>query len=111
MRKVTAKRKLSPADYAARFAAEKALQQRRYCDAFALWKTCRRKQCRRSATCRGKPHACLAAALTRIPQHAQWRARQDVLAATPANIGKPERAARQAMPSDLYEKSDARRSE
>jgi hypothetical protein len=111
MRKVTAKTKLSPADYAARFAAEKALQQRHYCDAFALWKTCRRKQCRRSATCRGKPHACLAAALTRIPQHAQWRARQDVLAATPANIGKPERAARQAMPSDLSEKSDARRSE
>jgi hypothetical protein len=54
--------------------------------------------------------SCLAAALTRIPQHAQWRARQDVLAATPANIGKPERAARQAMPSDLYERSDAGRS-
>jgi hypothetical protein len=30
------KPKLRPVDYAARFAIEKALQQRRYCNAFAL---------------------------------------------------------------------------
>jgi hypothetical protein len=100
---VTRSEKLIAADYAARFAAEKVLQRRRYCDAFALWKTCRRKLCWRSATCRGNAHACLAAALTRIPQRAQWQARHDILAATPANIGKPERAARQAMPRDLYD--------
>jgi hypothetical protein len=103
MRKVAAKQRLTPADYAARFAAEKALQQKRYCDTFALWKTCRRKLCRLSAACRGDPRACLKAALGRIPQHAQWQARQDVLAVTPPNIGKPERAARQCMPRDLYD--------
>jgi hypothetical protein len=32
----------------------------------------------------------------------QWRARQDILDATPRNIGAPERAARQCMPRDLY---------
>jgi hypothetical protein len=32
----------------------------------------------------------------------QWQARQQILAATPQNIGAPERAARQCMPSDLY---------
>jgi hypothetical protein len=102
MRKVTAKPKLTSAEYAARFAVEKARQQRRYCDAFALWKTCRRRPCRRNATCRGDPHVCLAAALHRIPQDAQWQARHDVLAVTPPNIGKPERAARQLMPHDFY---------
>jgi hypothetical protein len=102
MRKITTKPKLTPAEYAARFAAEKARQQGRYCDAFALWKTCRRKPCRRNAACRGDPQACLAAALHRIPQSAQWLARHDILAVTPPNIGKPERAARQFMPRDFY---------
>jgi hypothetical protein len=32
----------------------------------------------------------------------QWRVRQDILEATPANIGMPERAARQCMPLDFY---------
>ena len=102
MREGAAKPKLTPPEYAARFAAEKALQVRRYCNAFALWKTCRSKLCRRNARCRGEPHACLAAALDRIPQRAQWQARQDVLAVTPPNVGKPERAARQFVPRDFY---------
>jgi len=67
MNKAAAKEKLAQAHYAERFAAEKTLQQRRYCDAFALWKTCRRKQCRRGGTRRGAIHACLAAALDRAP--------------------------------------------
>jgi hypothetical protein len=62
----------------------------------------RPNRCRRNAKCRGDHHACLAAALDRIPQHTQWQARQNVLAATPPNIGKPERAARQFMPRDFY---------
>jgi hypothetical protein len=41
--------------------------------------------------------------LARVPHPEQWRARQDILAATPRNIGAPERAARQCMPRDLYE--------
>jgi len=32
----------------------------------------------------------------------QRRARQDILEATPRNIGAPERAARQCMPIDFY---------
>jgi hypothetical protein len=102
MREGAAKPKLTRADYAARFASEKAQQERRYCEAFALWKTCRSKLCRRNASCCGDHHACLAAALDRIPQRAQWQARQDVLAVTPPNIGKPERAAWQLMPRDFF---------
>ena len=104
MSKVATKTKSTPADadYAKRFAAEKALQQKRYCDAFDLWRTCRRKLCRRSATCRGDSRACLKAALDRIPQSVQWRARQEVLTGTPANFRRPERAARQCMPRELY---------
>jgi hypothetical protein len=109
MRKVTAKTKLSPADYAARFAAEKALQQR----AIATRLRYGKRAAANSAGAAPRAAASLMRALRRrlLAQHAQWRARHDVLAATPANIGKPERAARQAMPSDLSEKSDARRSE
>jgi len=97
------KPKLSPAQYAARFAAEKALQQRRYCDAFALWRTCRRNACRRRYACSGDANACLQRALDRVPHRIQWQARQDILARTPANVGGPERAARQRMPRDFYE--------
>ena len=31
-----------------------------------------------------------------------WQTRQDILTATPRNIGAPERAARQCMPIDFY---------
>jgi hypothetical protein len=41
--------------------------------------------------------------LATVPRHAQVRVRDDILAATPRNIGAPERAARQCMPSDLCE--------
>jgi hypothetical protein len=38
-----------------------------------------------------------------VPRDLQVRARQKILAATPRNIGAPERAARQCMPRDFYE--------
>ena len=95
--------KLSPVEYARRLAVEKALQQRRYCDAFALWRSCPHKECRRQGHCGGEAAGCLRRALDRVPHPQQWRARQDILAATPPNIGAPERAARQCMPRDLYE--------
>jgi hypothetical protein len=95
--------KPAPADDAARFAAEKALQQRRYCNAFALWRTCGRKSCRRHYACAGDQNACLQRARGRVPHDVQWRARQDIIAATPPNIGGPERKARQCMPRDFYE--------
>jgi hypothetical protein len=97
------KPKLSAIEYARRLAVEKALQQRRYCDAFALWQTCPRTACRRQRRCGGEAADCLRRALDGVPHPAQWRARQDILEATPRNIGAPERAARQCMPRDLYE--------
>ena len=97
------KPKLDPVEYAQRVAVEKALQQRRYCDAFAFWRTCSRKTCRRKGRCGGEAADCLRRALDRVPHPQQWQARQDILAATPRNIGAPERAARQCMPRDLYE--------
>ncbi len=96
--------KLKPVEYARRFAREQALQQRRYCDAFALWRTCSRKACQRQGRCSGDANACLQRALDRVPHALQWRARQDILDATPRNIGAPERAVRQCMPRDLYGK-------
>jgi hypothetical protein len=97
------KPKLSAIEYARRLALEKALQQRRYCDAFALWRSCPLKVCRRQRCCCGEAAGCLRRALDRLPHPQQWRARQDILASTPRNIGAPERAARQCMPRDLYE--------
>jgi hypothetical protein len=97
-----AKAKLSSLDAAARFAIEKALQQRRYCNAFALWRTCRNKQCRRQGACCGDADACLKLGLARVPHDVQWRVRQAIIDKTPHNIGAPERKARQSMPGDLY---------
>ncbi len=50
----------------------------------------------------GQHSACLKRALAAVPHAAQWQARQELLAATPGNIGAPERAARQCMPADFY---------
>jgi hypothetical protein len=106
MRKTTAPAIAAQLKYAARFEAEKALQQNRYCDAFALWRSCEHKNCRRNRRCCGDANACLAkaVALDRVPHRVAWRTRQDILTVTPRNIGAPERAARQCMPLDFYEK-------
>jgi hypothetical protein len=97
------KAKLRPPDAAARFAIEKARQQRRFCNAFALWRSCRNKACHRQGACCGDSEACLKRGLARVPYDLQWRVRRAIIAATPHNIGAPERAARQCMPGDLYE--------
>ncbi len=97
------KPKLSPVQHARRVAIETELQQRRYCNAFALWRTCRRKACRRQRRCDGDANACLRCALDRVPRHMQGLARAAILDATPHNIGAPEREARQRLPADLYE--------
>ena len=96
------KPKLSAIEYARRLAVEKALQQRRYCDAFALWRSCPHKACGRQRRCGGEAAGCLRRALDRVPHPEQWRARQDILKTTPRNIGAPERAARQCMPREFY---------
>jgi hypothetical protein len=54
--------------------------------------------------CCGDVNACLAkaVALDRVPRRLASQTRQNILAATPRNIGAPERAARQCMPLDFY---------
>jgi hypothetical protein len=97
------KPKVSPVEHARRFALEKLALQRRYCDAFALWRSCGRPACRRQQSCRGDANACLRRALDRVPRDVQSRAREDIIAAMPRNIGAPEREARLCMPADLFD--------
>ena len=97
------KAKLDPVAHARRVALESEQQARRYCEAFALWRRCRNKSCRRRSACNGDVHACLKRAFARVPQPMQVEARQTILAAMPHNIAAPEREARQRMPRDLYE--------
>jgi len=94
---------MSPVEFARRRALEAIAQQRRYCDGLALWRNCRRDDCRRHGRCGGDAHICLKRALGRVPQDVQRRIRQDILDSAPVNIGAPERAARQMMPRDFYE--------
>ena len=97
------KAKVSPAEYARRLAVEKLKMQRRYCEVLALWRDCGRHKCRRQQSCLGDANTCLKRGLDFVPHAVQRRARQEILAATPHNIGAPERAARQCMPLDFYE--------
>jgi hypothetical protein len=99
------KPKLTTAGYADRFEAETVAQQRRYCDAFGTWRQCKDKACRRESACRGEARACLRRALDSVPREVQRRVREDILAATPKNLGGPERAARLLMPYDFYDGS------
>ena len=106
-KQTSSKRKLTSAQFTARYKAEKSLQRRRYCAAFALWRKCAQKRCRRMGACMDEAGACLKRALAAVPHEAQWQARQNILAATPQNLGAPERAARQCMPADLYTETAA----
>jgi hypothetical protein len=97
------KPKLTTVGYAERFEAETVRQQRRFCDAFEAWRRCKDKACRRDGTCRGEARACLRRALDTVPREVQRRVREDILAATPKNLGGPERAVRLCMPLDFYD--------
>ena len=97
------KPKLKPVAYAKRLATELAAQQRRYCNAFNLWRSCARKSCQRLHGCSGDPAVCLARGIDSAPREQQLQARDAILAATPRNIGAPEREARQRTPRDCYE--------
>jgi hypothetical protein len=101
------RRKLTGAQFAARFEAEKAAQQRRYCEAFANWRSCTDKRCRRERACRGDVNECLKRALGAVPNQIQWQARQNILNRTPRNTGAPEFAVRQRMPRDFYVETTA----
>jgi len=97
------KPKLSAADFARRYGREATAQQRRYCNAFALWRDCRKKHCRRAQSCLGYVTDCLKRAFRTVPPRRHVQVRQELLAGVPCNIGAPERKARQNLPEDFYE--------
>jgi hypothetical protein len=96
------KRKLKPVAYAKRLATELTAQRRRYCNAFGLWRSCRRRSCQRLHACDGDPTKCLARGIAGIPREQQMQTRDAILAATPHNISAPEREARQCTPTDCF---------
>ncbi len=98
------KPKLSPAEFARRYGREAAAQQRRYCDAFALWRGCRKNRCRRARRCLGYVTDCLKRAFGAVPGPAHVKARNALNKAVPRNISAPERKARQNLPEDFYRK-------
>jgi hypothetical protein len=93
--------KLTAEQYAARFAAEKAALQRHYCNVFRFWRGCPLRRCRKARTCSGDAHVCLKRRAQEVPRDIQWQARQQILAATPADAGPPERMAREFLPGGL----------
>jgi hypothetical protein len=93
--------RLSWQEFVARFEAEKTKQQQRYCERFALWRECPVRRCRRDRTCRGKLNYCMVHAIHTMPRRDLSQAHDDIVKATPANIGAPERVARGCSPYDL----------
>jgi hypothetical protein len=93
--------RLSWQEFVAQFEAEKTKQQQRYCERFALWRECPVRRCRRDRTCRGHLSYCMVHAIHTMPRRDLSQALGDIVKATPANIGAPERAARRCSPHDL----------
>ncbi len=104
------KPKLSAADFARRYGREAAAQQRRYCNAFALWRTCPKKRCGRARSCLGYVTDCLKRAFRTVPPRRHVQVRQELLHNVPRNISAAERKARQNLPEDFYatRKTDGR---
>ncbi len=92
---------LTPERYLARFTAEKATLARAYCDLFKFWRDCPCKRCRRARRCSGDHTICVRRCETEIARDIQWQARQQILQATSARAGPPERTAREFLPGDL----------
>jgi hypothetical protein len=96
------------ADFARRYGREAAAQQRRYCDAFALWRDCRKSRCRRARRCLGYATDCLKRAFSAVHPSTHVAVRTALLQGVPRNIGAPERKARESLPEDFYVKAAAR---
>ena len=94
-------RRMTGQAYEARYRAEAKFLRRYYCTLFGFWKGCAFKPCRKAHACAGDAQACLRRNEGFVSREKQFVARQEVLEATPANIGAPERLARQAMPGGL----------
>lgn len=93
--------KLTTERYVARLDAEKAALRRAYCDLFGFWRACALKRCRRERACGGDAGICLARRIKEVARDAQWQARQNIMRATPAEAGPPERTAREFLPEAL----------
>jgi hypothetical protein len=98
--------RMSYDDYRARFKAEMARLQRRYCDVLKLWRGCRHKPCRHARRCCGDAHVCLQRSLETIPRPVLWQARQQIMTKEPETHGRAERTVRQFMPYDFYNVRD-----
>ncbi len=94
--------KLSAAAFAKAYGREAVAQQRRYCDAFALWRTCRKKRCGRARRCLGYVADCLKRAFAIVHPQQHVRVRKELLAGVPRNISAAERKARESLPEDFY---------
>lgn len=94
-------KKLTPERYAARYNAEKAALQRHYCTVFKFWRMCAFRKCRKARACSGDAQVCLRRRVHEIARETQWRARRQILIATPAAAGPPERTARECLAAAL----------
>ncbi len=90
-------RKMTGPAYEARYRAEAKFLRRYYCTLFAFWKGCAFKPCQKARACAGDAQACLRRNEGFVSREKQFAARQAVLERSPANIGAPERLARQAL--------------
>jgi len=94
-------KQLTTERYVARFNAEKAALRRAYCNLFGFWRACALRRCRRDRACGGDAGLCLARRVNEVSREIQWRARQEVMRATPAEAGPAERTAREFLPEAL----------
>jgi hypothetical protein len=99
--------KLSEAEFARRYGREAVAQQRRYCNAFALWRTCPKGRCRRARRCLGYVPDCLKRAFRMVHPRLHGQVRRELLQNVPRNINAAERKARQNLPEDFYEMRNA----
>ncbi len=94
--------KLSEAEFARRYGREAVAQQRRYCNAFELWRTCSKGRCRRARRCLGYVPDCLRRAFRMVHPRRHEEVRRELMHNVPRNISAPERKARQNLPEDFY---------
>jgi len=59
---------------------------RLYCDAFGLWRRCRKPSCKRHRRCTGEPHACLVGGLPFVPPAEQLKVQKDMIAGGPRRV-------------------------
>jgi phage-related minor tail protein len=100
-KRTSADKKMTTEQYVARLEAERAKVARHYCNVFKFWRSCPFKPCRKARLCSGDQNACLKKREQEVSRERQFRARQQVLASTPANAGPPERTAREFLPGGL----------